>query len=64
MEPTAKTSPKSFASAVKVAPKDGAPIKQGMAIGRRFTTPGSDPLEEVKYEKRLSSIKNPDGSTV
>ncbi len=64
MEPTAKTPPKSFASEVKVASKDGAPVKQGMAIGRRFTTPGSDPLEEVKYEKRLSSIKNPDGSTV
>jgi len=36
----------------------------GLAIERKFTTPGSDPLSQVKYEKRLSAIKNPDGSTV
>ncbi len=36
----------------------------GMAIARRFTTPGSDPLEQVKYEKRTSVIKNTDGSVV
>ncbi|PIP65114.1 ribonucleoside-diphosphate reductase, adenosylcobalamin-dependent [Candidatus Peregrinibacteria bacterium CG10_big_fil_rev_8_21_14_0_10_49_16] len=36
----------------------------GLSISRRFTTPGSDPLEEVRYEKRTSRITNPDGSTV
>ncbi|MDD4627778.1 MAG: vitamin B12-dependent ribonucleotide reductase [Candidatus Peribacteraceae bacterium] len=37
---------------------------KGLAVPRVFTTPGSDPLEEVKYEKRTSRIKNPDGSVV
>ena len=36
----------------------------GLSIGRSFTTPGSDPLEEVAYERRTSRIKNPDGSVV
>lgn len=36
----------------------------GLSIPRVFTTPGSDPLEELTYEKRVSSIKNTDGSTV
>ncbi len=36
----------------------------GMGIPRMFTTPGSDPLEEVAYEKRTSRITNPDGSVV
>ncbi len=41
------------------------PIKEGgLTIERVFTTPGSDPLEEVTYEKRTSRIKNTDGSVV
>jgi len=36
----------------------------GLTVGRMFTTPGSDPLEEVTFEKRVSSIKNTDGSVV
>ncbi len=36
----------------------------GLSISRVFTTPGSDPLEEVTYEKRTSRIKNTDGSVV
>jgi ribonucleoside-diphosphate reductase alpha chain len=36
----------------------------GLSISRVFTTPGSDPLEEVAYEKRTSRIVNPDGSVV
>ncbi len=36
----------------------------GLTINRLFTTPGSDPLEEVRYEKRTSKIKNTDGSVV
>ncbi|MFA5272616.1 MAG: vitamin B12-dependent ribonucleotide reductase [Candidatus Peribacter sp.] len=36
----------------------------GLSIQRLFTTPGSDPLEEVAYERRTSRIKNPDGSVV
>jgi ribonucleoside-diphosphate reductase alpha chain len=37
---------------------------KGLSIRRLFTTPGSDPLEEVTYELRTSRIKNTDGSVV
>ncbi len=37
---------------------------KGLSIPRVFTTPGSDPLEEVTYEKRTSRITNTDGSVV
>lgn len=36
----------------------------GMSVERVFTTPGSDPLEEVRYDLRTSRIKNTDGSVV
>src|SRR5687767_4430799 len=36
----------------------------GLSIPRQFTTPGSDPLEEVTYEKRVSRITNTNGSVV
>ncbi len=36
----------------------------GLSVRRLFTTPGSDPLEEVAYEKRTSRIKNTNGSIV
>jgi len=38
--------------------------KKGLSIPRVFTTPGSDPLEVVQYEKRTSRIVNTDGSVV
>jgi ribonucleoside-diphosphate reductase alpha chain len=37
---------------------------EGLSVQRVFTTPGSDPLEEVQYEKRTSRIKNTNGSIV
>lgn len=37
---------------------------KGLSVSRVFTTPGSDPLEEVKYERRTCRIKNPNGSVV
>ncbi len=36
----------------------------GLSIPRVFTNPGSDPLEEVTYEKRVSRITNTNGSIV
>src|SRR3989338_7914483 len=45
----------------------GSSIKKkgaGLSIPRVFTTPGSDPLEEVTYEKRVSRITNTNGSVV
>jgi len=41
-----------------------SPKAGGLTIQRVFTTPGSDPLEEVTYEKRTSRIKNTNGSVV
>ncbi|MBI3332281.1 vitamin B12-dependent ribonucleotide reductase [Candidatus Peregrinibacteria bacterium] len=38
--------------------------EKGLSIHRMFTTPGSDPLEMVTYEKRTSRIANTDGSVV
>lgn len=39
-------------------------LGKGLSVQRVFTTPGSDPLEEVTYEKRISRIANTDGSVV
>lgn len=42
-----------------------APVSTGgMTIARVFTTPGSDPLDQVTYEKRTSRIANTDGTVV
>ncbi len=38
--------------------------RHGLSVRRVFTTPGSDPLEEVRYERRTSRIVNTDGSVV
>src|SRR5579864_5104497 len=35
-----------------------------MKIQRRFTKPGTDPLDEVKWERRESVIREPDGTVV
>src|SRR5688572_20665095 len=40
------------------------PKAPGVAMSRRFTRGGVDPLDKVTYEKRDSVITNPDGSVV
>jgi len=35
-----------------------------MKIQRRFTKPGFDPLDEVRWERRESVIREPDGTVV
>ncbi len=37
---------------------------RGLVIERMYTTPGTDPLEQVKYERRTSRISNTNGSIV
>jgi len=37
---------------------------RGLMISRRFTTPGTDPLDQVKYALRTSRIVNTNGSVV
>jgi ribonucleoside-diphosphate reductase alpha chain len=39
-------------------------VESGIDIKNRFTRPGVDPLDEIRYEKRSSLITNPDGSVV
>jgi ribonucleoside-diphosphate reductase alpha chain len=49
------------------SPVDKAPKKRaarGVRVERRLTSPGSDPLDAVVYERRSSTISNPDGSVV
>ncbi len=41
----------------EVAPK-------GMKIARRYSQPGTSPLDAIRYERRDSVITNPDGSVV
>ncbi len=35
-----------------------------MKINRYFTIPGEDPFQNIEFEKRISEIKNPDGTLV
>jgi len=37
---------------------------KGVEIERRFTKPGANPLDQVRYAKRASLITDPDGSVV
>ncbi len=37
---------------------------RGVRVARRLTSPGTDPLDAVVYERRSSTISNPDGSVV
>nr|WP_245678336.1 vitamin B12-dependent ribonucleotide reductase [Chondromyces crocatus] len=51
-------------SAVKVKVKKGVTRTRGLSFERRYTTKGTDPLDEVTWERRSSVINNPDGSVV
>ena len=44
--------------------EEGKAKRTGLSISRVFTSPGRDPLEDVVYERRVSRIKNTDGSIV
>ncbi len=41
-----------------------APTQAGLHVARRFTSPGRDPFDDVRWEQRRTVIANPDGSTV
>jgi ribonucleoside-diphosphate reductase alpha chain len=67
---TAASSPPK-ASAAKRAPaaaaaekRKGGKAARGVHVERHFTTAGTDPLDAVVYERRSSTIANPDGSIV
>ena len=62
---SAGMSPSSTAAAKQRAPRTSAPrAPAGVVMSRRYTTAGTDPLDEVVYERRSSMITNPDGSIV
>jgi ribonucleoside-diphosphate reductase alpha chain len=48
-------------SSEKTTKKRGS---RGVRVERRLTSPGNDPLDAVVYERRSSTISNPDGSVV
>ncbi|HKS16074.1 MAG TPA: vitamin B12-dependent ribonucleotide reductase, partial [Planctomycetota bacterium] len=53
--------------AVGTSPKPKAPAAargEGLKVRRVFTKPGVHPYEAITWEKRVSKISNPDGSTV
>ena len=41
-----------------------APTGAGLRVPRRYTKPGVNPLDEVRWDKRRTVITNPDGSVV
>ena len=40
------------------------PTQAGLRVPRRYTKPGVNPLDEVRWDKRRTVITNPDGSVV
>src|SRR5262249_13533965 len=40
------------------------PTGTGLRVPRRYTRPGIDPLDQVRWERRRTVIANPDGSVV
>jgi ribonucleoside-diphosphate reductase alpha chain len=50
----------------EASPKKGKAARpsKGVRVDRRFTSQGTDPLDTVVYERRSSTITNPDGSIV
>ncbi len=64
MNPTASAQDVSTQKSLLDAEGTLPQVGKGLSVQRVFTTPGSDPLEEVKYEMRTSRIKNTDGSVV
>lgn len=64
--------PPQAASPLDTAVKPSPPLKKkglsastaGIAVERRFSKPGVNPLDEIEYEYRRSVITEPDGSIV
>ncbi len=64
MKNARKTPLEEAAHSVAQAAAAHTPHSGGLSIPRLFTTPGSDPLDEVVYEKRTSRVTNTNGSVV
>jgi ribonucleoside-diphosphate reductase alpha chain len=61
-EKATKTAKKAHPAAARSA--KGPRASRGVRVERHFTAAGSDPLDAVVYERRSSTITNPDGSIV
>jgi ribonucleoside-diphosphate reductase alpha chain len=65
MEKGKAPTPKKRRSAGTAEAKSAKPSRsRGVRVLRRLTTPGVDPLDAMVYERRSSTISNPDGSVV
>jgi ribonucleoside-diphosphate reductase alpha chain len=61
----AAASPKKNGGAASAAAQPTkARAAKGVRVERRFSSPGTNPLDTVVYERRSSTIANPDGSIV
>jgi ribonucleoside-diphosphate reductase alpha chain len=58
-----RVAPEKVEKAAKAAPKP-ARASRGLHLERCYTRAGTDPLDRVVYERRSSTITNPDGSVV
>jgi ribonucleoside-diphosphate reductase alpha chain len=52
------------AMATSSSSSSATPTRAGLRVPRRYTRPGVDPLDEVRWDKRRTVITNPDGSVV
>jgi ribonucleoside-diphosphate reductase alpha chain len=62
--PVNKSDASGAASSAAAKRPRGRAGQGGLALERRYTTAGQDPLDSVVWEKRTSVITNPDGSIV
>src|SRR5262245_7424303 len=53
-----------IAKAAATSVAESGPTRAGLAIARKHTKPGIDPLDQQRWEKRRTVITNPDGSVV
>src|SRR5690349_1946139 len=58
------TAPRAEESARPSKRPSAHPRRGGVAVTRRYTTPGVDPFDSIVWERRSSVITNPDGSVV
>jgi ribonucleoside-diphosphate reductase alpha chain len=63
---TTATTSSSLSTSTKATAKkpSRAHAPRGVKVERRLTTPATDPMDTVVYERRSSTISNPDGSIV
>jgi ribonucleoside-diphosphate reductase alpha chain len=62
--PPSRRSSKAQVETNKVEASKKPGTRRGITLSRRYTEPGTDPFDNVVWERRSSIITNPDGSVV